>query len=147
MNVRELMEVLEANPESTLRLVLPTGEAIPAHFHVTEVGRVEKNFIDCGGTRRQTVSSVLQTWTATDVDHRLTAGKLAKILQLAQPVLRSDDLPVEVEYGQDVAAQFQLDGVETLPGVLQLALVGKKTQCLALDKCGVSECSTTDCCC
>ncbi|MGI4738144.1 MAG: DUF6428 family protein [Janthinobacterium lividum] len=32
---------------------LPTGEYLPAHFHVTEVvGLVSKHFIDCGGVER-----------------------------------------------------------------------------------------------
>ena len=42
MNVQELLESLEANSESSLRFVLPSGESIPDHFHITEVGRVEK---------------------------------------------------------------------------------------------------------
>src|SRR5688572_28781734 len=103
MNVGQLLSVLEANGDSSLRVVLPSGEAIPGHFHVTEVGRIEKDFVDCGGTRRQTVSCSLQTWAASDVEHRLSAGKLARIFQLAQPVLKSADLPVEVEYGADIA--------------------------------------------
>ena len=31
---------------------LPNGDLVPNHFHVTEVGRVTKNFIDCGGKIR-----------------------------------------------------------------------------------------------
>jgi hypothetical protein len=32
-----------------LNFVLPNG-VVPQHFHVTEVGQITKNFIDCGGT-------------------------------------------------------------------------------------------------
>jgi predicted transcriptional regulator len=28
---------------------LPDGTTVPEHFHVTEVGLITKNFIDCGG--------------------------------------------------------------------------------------------------
>lgn len=35
-----------------LNFVLPNGTIVPQHFHVTEVGQVTKNFIDCGGTVR-----------------------------------------------------------------------------------------------
>lgn len=146
MNVQKLLEILEAHGEASLRFLLPSGQFIPDHFHVTEIGRVEKNFIDCGGTRRQSVSCLLQTWTASDVEHRLAAGKLAKIFKLAEPVLGSPDLPVEVEYGQDVASQYQLTAVDVLPSALVLVLVGKQTDCLARDRCGVGECSTTGCC-
>ena len=147
MNVQELVPMLEFNSDATLRFVLPSGEFMPAHFHVTEIGRVEKNFIDCGGTRRQSVACMLQTWTANDVDHRLTAGKLAKIFKLAAPLLKSADLPVEIEYGVDVAGQYILDKVEAAPQSLHFVLAAKHTDCLARDKCGVNECSSPGCCC
>src|SRR5580700_6908951 len=99
MIVKQLTQLLEANSDSSLHIMLPSGEFVPDHFHVTEVGRVQKTFIDCGGTRRESVSCLLQTWTAHDVEHRLVAGKLSKILKLAEMVLGSDDLPLEVEYG------------------------------------------------
>ena len=146
MNVQELVSVLEMNANASLRFVLPTGELVPDHFHVTEIGRIEKNFIDCGGTRRQSVSCMLQAWAADDVDHRLTAGKLAKIFQLAAPILKTKDLPVEVEYGTEVAGQYMLDRVETTDMALQFVLVAKHTDCLARDKCGVDECSAVGCC-
>lgn len=28
---------------------LPNGDLVPTHFHVTEIGKVTKHFIDCGG--------------------------------------------------------------------------------------------------
>lgn len=146
MDVKELVSVLELNSEVPLKFVLPTGDYVPEHFHVTEIGRVEKNFIDCGGTHRQSASCVLQAWTANDLDHRLTAGKLAKIFKLAQPVLKSNDLPVEIEYGQDVAGQYMLTGAEFTDAAIHLQLAGKQTDCLAKDKCGVNECSTSGCC-
>jgi hypothetical protein len=31
---------------------LPNGDLVPNHFHVTEVGKITKNFIDCGGVVR-----------------------------------------------------------------------------------------------
>lgn len=148
MNVSELKAMLQAHAQAALRLVLPSGERIPDHFHVTEVGRVEKNFIDCGGTRRQSVTCQLQAWAAHDIDHRLEAGKLAKILQLAEPVLGGEELPVEIEYGVEVAAQYQLSEVQVgVDGLLYFVLVGKQTDCLAKDKCGVGECSDSSCCC
>lgn len=147
MNVQQLTDLLEANSESSLRFLLPTSEFIPRHFHITEVGRVEKNFIDCGGTKRQALSCLLQVWTASDVEHRLEAGKLAKILKLAAPLLGSADLPVEVEYGVSVAAQYQLADVQVTENELRFLLVGKQTDCLAKDQCGVDQCGGPACCC
>ena len=36
----------------TVNFQLEDGSLVPEHFHVTEVGVVTKNFIDCGGTVR-----------------------------------------------------------------------------------------------
>jgi hypothetical protein len=71
MNISQMNQILAGGGDASLHFMLPTGEFVPSHFHVTEVGRVQKSFIDCGGTRREAASCVLQLWTAHDVDHRL----------------------------------------------------------------------------
>jgi hypothetical protein len=147
MNVEQLYRALNEQSEASVRFRLPGGALIPNHFHVTEVGRIDKDFIDCGGTRRQSASCLLQTWTADDIDHRLVAGKLARILDLAAPVLKSLELPVELEYGEDVAAQYIVSDVEALPGSLTFVLIGKQTDCLAREKCGVDGCNPQSGCC
>jgi hypothetical protein len=48
------------------------GERVPAHYHLTEIGLVEKKYIDCGGKIRQEKKISLQLRTADDTDHRLT---------------------------------------------------------------------------
>ena len=42
MKLNELKTTLSQHPEATLRFVLPNGESVPAHAHVTEVARIEK---------------------------------------------------------------------------------------------------------
>ncbi|MGC4004601.1 MAG: DUF6428 family protein [Pirellulales bacterium] len=146
MNIAELRALLDAHPTAGIRFQLPSGEMIPLHFHVTEVGRVDKRFIDCGGTRRAASSCLLQLWTADDTDHRLSAGKLARIMGLAEPILESPDLPVEAEYGPDVAAQYMvLDAIAAF-GTLTFTLQGKHTDCLARENCGV-DCAPQGGCC
>ena len=140
MNVSQLIRVLKAQPGAALHIMLPTGEFVPSHFHVTEIGRVHKTFIDCGGVQRQAETCVLQVWSADDLDHRLTAGRLAQIFDIARPLLGDTDLPVGVEYGADVAAQYFLSDIEVTPKGLLLVLVGKQTECLAPDRCGVGGC-------
>lgn len=140
MNVKTLANLLGSNGDAALHIMLPSGEFVPAHFHVTEIGRLQKTFIDCGGTRRETISCLLQVWTAHDVHHRLTAGKLGKILKLASNLPVSDDMAVEVEYGEDVASQYWVADVEVTPKGLLFVLSGKQTNCLAPDKCGVGGC-------
>lgn len=145
MNVGEVQAVLSGNPDAALHLMLPDGGFVPAHFHVTEVGRVQKDFIDCGGTTRSAVSCLLQVWVAHDTAHRLTAGKLAGILKLAAPLLKSDALPVEVEYENGSVSQFPVAGAEVTPSGLLFHLGTKHTDCLARDKCGVGP-NAAGCC-
>ena len=38
---------------SKLEFKLPNEELVPSHFHVTEVCKVSKHFIDCGGLERR----------------------------------------------------------------------------------------------
>lgn len=145
MIFKELTEILDQHQEAELYIMLPSGNLIPEHFHVTEVGRVQKKFIDCGGTFRETTSCLLQTWTAHDIDHRLVAGKLAKILNLGHNTLDLNELSVEIEYGSDVASQYEIAEVKVISKGLLFLLNSKRTDCLAPDKCGVNQC-TVGCC-
>ena len=142
MNLQAFLDLVSANPGASVHLMLPDGDFVPEHFHVTEVGRVQKDFIDCGGTVRSSASCVLQVWVANDLDHRLDAAKLAKIVRLAEPILKSEELPVEVEYESGRISQYPVTGAEVTPGGLLFHLGGKHTECLAPDKCGVG----TGCC-
>lgn len=145
MKLNELKSVLESQPEKLPRFILPDGDQVPAHFHLTEVGHVVKNFIDCGGTIRKTESSVLQLWVNDDdAGHRLNAGKMAKILALGARVLPHDDLPVEVEYDGYAISQFPVTGFEISEDHVDFTMTTKHTDCLAREKCGVGDnsCST-----
>jgi hypothetical protein len=146
MIVDELLAVLSDNAAAVLHVMLPDGEFVPAHFHVTEVGRVQKDFIDCGGTVRSSATCVLQTWVADDIGHRLEAGKLARIIRLAAPVLKGTDLPVEIEYDAGMVSQYPLTSAEVTPAGVLIHLGTKHTTCLAPDRCGVTSIPTTDCC-
>lgn len=151
MTVTQFVDNLAANPAAALHLMLPDESFVPAHFHVTEVGRVQKDFIDCGGTTRSIAACVLQVWVAQDTDHRLDTTKLAKIVRLAAPLLKGDDLPVEVEYENGVVSQYPVTAAEVTPEGVLLRLGSKHTDCLAKGRCGVPVaesacCSTAGCC-
>ena len=141
MNLTELKSLLRAHPELTLDLVLPDGRRIPAHFHVTEVGHIAKKFVDCGGTFRSDETCVLQTYFGSPQDdgHRLTAGKLAHILDLARPILPGGELPVEIEYEDGMVSQFPVVSSAPAGPALRLQLGLKHTDCLAKDRCGIAE--------
>ncbi|HXI71137.1 MAG TPA: DUF6428 family protein [Verrucomicrobiae bacterium] len=135
MKLVELKTVLARNPAAQVRFHLPDGELVPAHAHVTEVARIDKRFIDCGGTLRTETLCRLQTWLSDDVEHRLTAGKLAKIFTKAEDVLLTDDLDVDVEHEVGYITQFPLGSVEVANNQVIFHLTERHTACLAMDKC------------
>jgi hypothetical protein len=138
MTVAALRAALAKSPERPLTVLWPDGDPIEAHFHVTEVGRVQKDFVDCGGTVRRTVTCLLQTWVEDDVEHRLTAGKLLKAFDHARPVLVTEDMPVELEYEACNVIQFKVTAIVPESDRLVIQLAGKHTDCLAKEVCGSS---------
>lgn len=118
-----------------VRFVLPNGEPVAAHAHVTEVARIDKRYIDCGGTHRTETYCRMQVWVADDVDHRLAASKLAGILDKAGSFLGGEDHEVDVEYEDGWISQFPLEAVELGAGELRLRLGVRHTDCLAKDRC------------
>ena len=130
-----LKTALAAAPHLPLTVIWPDGEPIEAHFHVTEVGRVQRDFVDCGGTVRRVVTCLLQTWVGEDTDHRITAGKLLKAFAHATPILGDEDLPVEFEYEACNVVQLVLVDVRQEQDGFVLQLGQKHTDCLAKDVC------------
>ena len=138
MNLKELKSILRTHPAAYPRFVLPDGEQIPRHYHITEVGHVTKRFIDCGGTLHdQTDTCLLQTYVADDVEHRLEAGAFAKILDLGAQILPYDEMPVEIEYDCCVVAQYPISGAQLVGDEIDIQLGEKHTDCLAKEKCGI----------
>jgi uncharacterized protein DUF6428 len=134
MKFHDLQNTLEANPRLFPRFVLPDGEYIPAHAHVTEVGHVVRNFIDCGGLTGKEEKVVLQTHVGSDTDHRLRSDRFAKILQLGNRVIPSADLNVDVEYDCCVVAQYPIAEAAPDGDHLNLILRRGRTQCRARER-------------
>ncbi len=117
---------------TTVSFQLPDGSTVPAHFHITEVGHVQKRFIDCGGTTRLEDRICFQLWEAEDFDHRLQADKLMKIIELSERTLNLPDEEIEVEYQGSTIGKYQI----TWNGQ-SFELLSMTTACLAEDKCGI----------
>jgi hypothetical protein len=81
---------------TTIAFQLPNGDLVPNHFHVTEVGKITKHFIDCGGVVRSEEVANFQLWEANDYDHRLHPEKLVHIIELSEAKLQIPDLEMEV---------------------------------------------------
>ena len=135
MLLSELKKVLAENSHRHIRFILPTGSKVPPHAHVTEVARMDKRFIDCGGTFRTETLCRLQTWFADDTDHRLAAGKLLAILNKAASFLETENLEVDVEHEAPFVSQFPIASVAVEAETLLVRLGVRHTACLAEDKC------------
>ena len=125
------------NHLSTLKNIafkLPNGALVQPHFHVTEVGRITKDFIDCGGKVRSEKVVNFQLWEEKDYDHRLHPEKLLSIIELSEKMFKFEDLEIEVEYqGKETIGKYDLDFDGTY-----FLLTSKLTACLAEDACGIS---------
>ena len=132
MKLSEIKNILTHLQE--LHFVLENGQQVPDHFHVTEVGQINKKFIDCGGVIRDEKAINFQLWFSTDNDHRLEAEKLRKIIALSEDKLGLEDAEIEVEYQQSTIGKFGLEFNGSA-----FVLTAKNTACLAEDACGIPQ--------
>ncbi|MFY0673994.1 MAG: hypothetical protein JXQ87_11340 [Bacteroidia bacterium] len=130
MKLQEVKKALESVEKVIFKL--PNGKLVPRHFHVTEVGSINKNFIDCGGTLRSESKVSFQLWTSIDIHHRLNAKKLNAIIDLSIEKLGLANDEIEVEYQGETIGKYGLD----FDGKYFL-LTQKQTDCLAKDNCGI----------
>jgi len=144
MNTAEFTKLLASSGDQPVHFVLPDGGRIPDHAHVTEVGRIDREFLDCGGELRKTSFCCLQVWVADDTDHRLRASKLAAIIGRALEPLRLADLPVEIEYEDGFISQFPVIAADGSDAFI-VHLGTKHTDCLAKDACLPSAAPSTSC--
>lgn len=130
-----LSDVKEAlTNQEKIAFQLPSGEFVPAHFHVTEVGLNSKKFIDCGGKVRLEQRVVFQLWEENDYDHRLHPEKLAQIINLSEETLQLPNELVEVEYQSNTIGKY---GLSFQNGIFHLEPL--QTSCLAKEACGISQ--------
>ena len=111
---------------------LENGTFLPSHFHITEIGLSNKNFIDCGGVIRNEKLISFQLWHATDFNHRLKPKKLIDIIELSETKFSMENLDIEIEYQSETIGKYNVsfDGKNFI-------LLNKKTNCLAEDQCGI----------
>ena len=125
--VKALLPTLE-----NVTFKLENGSFVPEHFHVTEVGLITKNVIDCGGKVRNKTVVNFQLWDTNDFEHRLNPIKLLDIIALSEKVLGIEDLEVEVEFQAETIGKYDLGFNGTA-----FTLLNKQTACLAEDQCGI----------
>jgi hypothetical protein len=132
MNIKDFKNSLSNLCELTF--VLPNGSHVAPHFHLTEVGEITKNYVDCGGTVRSEKVANFQLWAADDYDHRLKPQKVIDIVEMAEKEIGLENLEVEVEYQSETIGKYGLD----FDGK-RFLLTPTQTDCLAKEKCGIPE--------
>jgi Family of unknown function (DUF6428) len=132
MKVSEFKNHLQNHSE--IRIQLPSGELLPNHYHITEMGIINKKYTDCGNTFREENYFTFQLWHSTDTWHQLKAEKVLKIISGIEKQLQSmDDLEIIIEYqNEDTIGKFGLEYNQN-----QFQLTATKTTCLAQDNCGI----------
>ena len=125
--IKEILPTLE-----NVEFQLENGTYVPEHFHVTEVGMITKNFIDCGGIIRSEKVVNFQLWNANDFEHRLKPHKLLNVITLSEDKLGIGDFDIEVEYQSDTIGKYDLEF-----NGKTFVLKNKTTACLAQDACGI----------
>ena len=125
--VKQILPTLE-----NVEFQLENGTFVPEHFHVTEVGMINKNFIDCGGVIRNEKVVNFQLWNTDDLEHRLKPGKLLNIINLSEVKLGIEDHEIEVEYQSETIGKYDLEF-----NGKTFVLRNKMTACLAQDACGI----------
>jgi len=125
--VKQILPTLE-----NVEFELENGTFVPEHFHVTEVGMITKNFIDCGGIIRSEKVVNFQLWNADDYEHRLKPNKLFNIIKLSEEKLGIEDFEIEVEYQSSTIGKYDLEF-----NGKTFVLKNKTTACLAQDTCRI----------
>ena len=134
MKLDEFRRLLSSNPGKGVLFFLD-GRELPLHVHVTEIGREERDFFDCGGVRRSRERCVLQLWVGEDVGHRLASDRLLGIVDMGSVLFEHDIPEVWVEWEIGSVSQYPLSSFMVSEGNVILGLGENHTACLAPGKC------------
>jgi len=146
--LKELLDELnQKDKDCRVAIYTPSGLSVPCHFHITEIGRTTKKFVDCGGVERVTSNTTFQIWVADDTDHKMSVGKFVNIIEAGKDLVNAED---QIVFEYDNNHTIGLYGVylfQRLDHFFNIFLVQKRANCLAPDKCKVNvEPATKQCC-
>jgi hypothetical protein len=126
-------------PQANPSFIQLSGIPVEAHYHITEIGLVLKDYVDCGGVVSQERKASMQIWLANDTEHRLSKEKLLGIIEKSEQLFDLKDEELEVEFqGQTIESY----GLSTQDSGFQF--IAKQTTCLAQDHCGISNAQLPD---
>ena len=113
------------------------GNNIRKYFRITEVGQINKRFIDCVETVRNDIVISMQLWKSVDFWHKLDPNKLNTIIKLSEKKLGIDDHKIEIEYQSETIGKY---GVKFDNGIFILTC--RNTAYPASYNCGIPSLKT-----
>jgi hypothetical protein len=124
--------LLLLKPQDNPSFIQLSGLPVAAHYHITEIGLVLKNYVDCGGVVRQERKATMQIWLAQDVKHRLSVEKLLGIIEKSEQLFGLKEEELEIEYQGQTIEHYGLAIQD-----FGFQFIAKQTTCLAPDHCGI----------
>jgi hypothetical protein len=149
MNVKELLSILKENKNKELLFEYSENKYAGTNYHLTEVKNVAFETVDCGGTLNDWKETHIQLWespTEIGKDYYITADKAVAILERVNSI-RSLwlETEVKVEFGNNDfhTSVLSIENMISDEKTVTVKLFANKTECKALEACGVSENSLT----
>ena len=145
MNVNELLSILRKNNKKELLFKYAENKYADTNYHLTEVKNVTFETVDCGGNINDWRETHIQLWespTEIGKEYYITTDKAVAILERVHSI-RSLwlETEVKVEFGNNDfhTSVLSVENIIFDAKTVTVKLYANKTECKALDTCGVSE--------
>ena len=156
MTTQEFITALRKTPDNRLVFENPTGDAVRAGYHLTEIKAAHFDTVDCGGQTNRWDETIVQLWVpegAGDDDKHMAAGKFLRIFDKVTAMIPLQaQAPVRVEYGDEnfFPSLYHVESVHSEAGVTRVMLTPPGTSCKARDRrlaeVEAGACCETACC-
>jgi hypothetical protein len=123
------MTLLNLNPTSRLKFILSPA-ASPVDIQVLEIAYAQRDYIDASGVSRSTVSCILYSQIAENDQkpRTLIGSQLLSLFAMAEKILPSDELAVEVEFANKGVAAHFVRSAQVRENEIHFRLVDAKNQ-------------------
>lgn len=145
MKTRELLSLLQENPNKNLLFEYKPGELVAANYHITEVKNVTIDAIDCGANPDFWKETVIQLWESPKEKGKrkyMSAYKALSILKKVDKIKPMErDVEVKFEYSNASfhTAQLFVNDYQVTHDDLIFKLGVEQTDCKAKETCGIPE--------
>ncbi|MFC6616952.1 DUF6428 family protein [Deinococcus radiophilus] len=143
LSTAEFLAALQVQPQRPLEFWLHGERLVGAGYHLTEIGAVSVEAVDCGGTVNRWRETVFQLMDGTPEEAQrgwMTTRKALAIIERVTAKITLDlSAPARFEYGSLTrpALRYGVERLELGPERLTVHLSLPGVQCKAGDVCGL----------